>query len=126
MTLFGDEVAINGAAIANGATIITVGMAAVATVGSAITAYFGYRTTRDKMEFDAERVEMKKDISHLKEKVENCHKERQQMEAEVADLRRRWDERSALHTSLDRRHENDPNYDGPKTRREDTAPPQGK
>lgn len=119
--------------VASGGPILMIGLAAVTAISSAIGGYFAYRTTRDKLEFDAERVEMKKDIQHLKDKVESCHEERDQLEqrceslerkdqtreAELADLRRRWDERSAIHKPLDRRKADDPNYEGPRTRAED-------
>ena len=119
-------------ATANGAAIITVGLAAITTISGAIGAYFSYRTTRDKMEYDAERVQMKADIKHLTEKFDSCDKDREELaenhknlELEVADLRRRWDERSATHESLDRRKAEYPNpaYDGPRTRAEDANLP---
>lgn len=116
-----------------GSVLATVGMAAITGLGAAVSSWLNYKTARDKMAFDAERVKMKTDIEHLKEKVDSCHEERDALEkrcesleerdrvreVEVADLRRRWDERSATHAPLDRRKADNPNYNGPKTRKGD-------
>lgn len=102
--------------VSTGATLVTVGMAAVATIGSAVTAYFGYRTNRDKLEFDAERVQMRLEMSHMREGNEECHRERENQAVEIRELRDRIDEMSGMHRPLqDRRREQKP-HPGPDRR----------
>lgn len=101
----------------------------VTTCGAAVAALFAYLTTRDKLRFDAEKVEMKANLAYLNREVESCHHERDDLAAwngrqqtEINELRARLDDASRQHIALvERRTRTDPGYGGPERR---SGPPE--
>lgn len=68
--------------------LATVGAAAVAALASFGAAYLNYRSGRDRLQFDAEKVQMQADILRLTEDVAECRNDRDDLREELSLLRR--------------------------------------
>lgn len=74
---------------------VAAGLAALSTLLSGLFSYLNAReklradreTAKDKLQFDAERVQMRADIELLKARTDECHQERDRLLADVAELR---------------------------------------
>lgn len=124
IVLFGDEAnpIVNEAAKWTGPVL--------ASVSAMVAALFGWLTTRDKLRFDVGVAQMKADIAGLQKETAECHRirdeDRQRLQEERERDRQRYEgEIQQLRNMLahfDRRQTDDPSYQGPRRRAEDSPP----
>lgn len=88
LAVFADE-----GGTAQTATLVTVFLAAISATASFGSTYLGYRTSRDKLQFDANFIKLQGDNERLKVESEECrrdrevlHKEQQRLQGDMARM----------------------------------------